>query len=240
MAAKNNYRTPLITILNPLKPSQLPSEEEIIAQGKALLEESTTWKAGKLCWDVVETAYRPKLPGDGAPFHCRISVHTPEEISFDLLWDKMSRNKPQNEMGFNREMQKVTLIKELSPTATIWSMFYKFQPPVSNRVFTELQVIHFSEAKPRTGIVVTIPIDITSPEDAELAKLEESGVKAKYACVERVMELPNGNTEWRCATSGTAGGSIPDWLVEPTLEKKVAQDVPLFFEWLRKTEGRSA
>jgi len=72
-------------------------------------------------------------------------------------------------------------------------------------------------------IVVTIPIDITSPEDADLAKLEESGVKAKYACVERVMELPNGNTEWRCATSGTAGGSIPDWLVEPTLEKKVAQ-----------------
>ena len=44
---------------------------------------------------------------------------------------------------------------------------------------------------------VSIPIDLSGPEDVELAKLEEKGVKGLYASVEQLTELEDGKTEWR-------------------------------------------
>lgn len=62
-----------------------------------------------------------------------------------------------------------------------------------------------------SSIIVSIPIDLTGDE---LAKLEEKGVKGRYVSVERIMELEDGNIEWRMATSSTPGGSIPSMFVE--------------------------
>lgn len=99
-------------------------------------------------------------------------------------------------------------------------------------------------------MVVSIPIDLSSPEDAELAKLEEKGVKGRYASIERIVELEDGSTEWRMATSSTPGGSIPTWLAESSMAGKISevrssfrcfychdvqrslQDVPHFMKWL--------
>jgi hypothetical protein len=58
--------------------------------------------------------------------------------------------------------------------------------------------------------------------DEELRQLEEKGTKGRYVSVERVMELENGDTEWRMATSSTPGGSIPSFIVESTMAKKIA------------------
>jgi hypothetical protein len=71
-------------------------------------------------------------------------------------------------------------------------------------------------------ILVSLPIDLTSNGDEDLLKLEEKGVKGRYVSVERIIELENGNTEWRMATSSTPGGSLPNFLVESTLAKKIA------------------
>jgi len=65
-------------------------------------------------------------------------------------------------------------------------------------------------------------LSIDLSDNAELQKLEEKGTKGRYVSVERVMELENGNTEWRMATSSTPGGSIPTFLVESTMAKKIA------------------
>ena len=47
-------------------------------------------------------------------------------------------------------------------------------------------------------IVVSLPIDLkTDPADAELAKLEEKGVKGRYVSVERLQETDDGKVEWR-------------------------------------------
>jgi hypothetical protein len=69
---------------------------------------------------------------------------------------------------------------------------------------------------------VSLSIDLTSKGDEELHLLEEKGTKGRYVSVERVMELENGNTEWRMATSSTPGGMIPSFMVESTLPKKIA------------------
>ena len=49
-------------------------------------------------------------------------------------------------------------------------------------------------------------------------KLEEKEVvKGRYACVECIKELPNGNIEWRMATSSSLGGRIPAFIIDNTM-----------------------
>ncbi|KAJ3935017.1 MAG: hypothetical protein NXY57DRAFT_581336 [Lentinula lateritia] len=226
--------------IKPLKPTDIPSEETIFTTADGLIESCTSWKQGKTYHKVVKTYSRGKGPEDGAPWHCRISVHKSEEATFDQMWAKLGKDKPTNEMQFIPDIHKVTKLKEISSTQSIWSLYYKFPPPVSPRVFTELQVTRLSEVKPRTGIIISIPIDLSSPEDAELAKMEEKGVKGRYVSIERITELEDGSTEWRMATSSSPGGSLPSWLVEGTMAGKISEDVPHFMKWLHslpKTEA---
>jgi len=224
----------LLTI-TPLKPSEIPSEEVIIEEGRKLLESTTSWKVGKTFFHSVQTSFRAKAPGDGAPWYCRISEHTPKEATFDQFWEKLAKDKAINEKEFIPEIKKVTKVKEISPNASIWTLYYTFIPPVSPRVFTELQVIHLSEITPRTGMIVSLAIDLSSKGDEDLLKFEEHGVKGRYVSVERIVELENGNTEWRMATSSTPGGSLPNFLVESTMAKKIASDVPHFLKWFQTT-----
>jgi Protein of unknown function (DUF3074) len=82
-------------------------------------------------------------------------------------------------------------------------------------------------------IIVSLAIDLSSKGDEDLLKLEEKGVKGRYVSVERIIELENGNIEWRMATSSTPGGSLPNFLVESTMAKKISavrQGVFAFFQ----------
>jgi hypothetical protein len=70
---------------------------------------------------------------------------------------------------------------------------------------------------------VSIPINLSSPEDEALAALEEKGVKARYASVERILELPGDKVEWRMATASSAGGLIPQFLTDFALPEAVSK-----------------
>lgn len=70
------------------------------------------------------------------------------------------------------------------------------------------------------SLFISIPVDLSS--DPELAKLEEKGVRGSYASVESLKELPNGNTEWRMATSSSPGGRIPALVVEKTMASTIS------------------
>lgn len=50
-------------------------------------------------------------------------------------------------------IKKVTQVKSISPSQSIWTLYYTFPPPVSPRVFTVLQTTHLDQAS-RTGSVV--------------------------------------------------------------------------------------
>ncbi|TFK63232.1 hypothetical protein BDN72DRAFT_847807 [Pluteus cervinus] len=225
--AEQGYRLTIV----PVKPSEIPSEELLLSLGKELLASSGSWKAGKTFHKKVKTYWSAKDTDQGAPWHSRVSEHTPEEATFDQLWDKLGKDKAINEKEFIPDIHKVTKVKDLSPNASIWTLHYKFPPPVSPRVFTVLQVTYLEDASPRSGYVISLPIDLS--EDAELAKLEEKGVRGRYVSVERLSELENGNIEWRMATSSTPGGSIPTFIVESTMAGKIAEDVPHFLKWLQ-------
>ena len=89
----------------------IPPESAIITEGRALIDSTASWKKGKTFYKNVVTYSGPKRPGDEAPWYCRVSVHTPEEATFDQLWDKLGRNKASN------EQQQVYYIQPL------WSAF---------------------------------------------------------------------------------------------------------------------
>lgn len=226
--------------VRPLTPAEIPSEQVILDLAKTLLESTPSWKQGKsFCKNTVHTYSRPK-PANGngeLAWYCRVSVHPPEQATFDQFWSKLGENKAENEMQYMHLIKKVQLIKEISPTMSIWTLYYTFGPVVSPRVFTVLQVKELSEETPRRGIVVSIPIDLSSPGDKDLARLEEKGVRARYCSVEQLLELPEeGKVEWRMATSSTPGGLIPQWLAESTMASTISEDVPKFFQFLRKAE----
>lgn len=218
---------PLLTI-TPLKYTDIPPEQTIIDRGRELVDSSISWKQGKT-YDKVTTYTRPKQPGDGAPWHCRASVHTSDEVTFDQLWDKLSRNKATNEQQFIPELRKVTKVKALSENAEIWTLYYKFSSAMSPRVFTVLQVTRLDNQSPRSGLIVSIPVDLSSQDD--LAKLEEKGIRGRYVRVERLLELENGSTEWRMATSSSPGGFIPGFIAQGALPSTIAKDVPRFVKW---------
>lgn len=76
------------------------------------------------------------------------------------------------------------------------------------------------------SLIVSIPVDLSRQDD--LSKLEEKGVRGRYASVERLLELENGSTEWRMTTSGSSGGLIPDLLTNNKMPSSIAK-VSYFF-----------
>lgn len=219
-----------MTIQKSLKPSELPSEDALLAAARELIASTYSWKRGKSFQkNKVHTFSRTKGPGDGAAWHGRVSEHTAEDATFDEFWSKIGHDHANNEVAFMKEVKKATLVKQVTSNMSIWSMYYEFTPPVSPRVFTVLQFAHLDETSPRTGFLIQVPVDIT--EDPELAKLEEKAVKGHYCSVEIIKELENGNVEWRMATSSSPGGSIPTFIVESSMASTISADVPHFLNW---------
>ncbi|KAG6327390.1 hypothetical protein ID866_11699, partial [Astraeus odoratus] len=195
---------PFKLTITPVKPEDVPSEDTLLALGRELLASTESWEKGKpLANGKVLPLYRRAGSGDPAPWHCRVSQHPKEDITFDEFWSKIGLNKPVNEKEFLASLKEVAEVKRISETQSIWTRYYTYPPPVAPRVFTILQTIYLDDNSPRNGIIVSIPIDVS--EDEELAKLEKQAVRGRYAAVERLLELDNGEVEWRMATSATPG-----------------------------------
>lgn len=224
---------PLLTI-TPLKYPDIPLEESIISEGRKLIDSMSSWNPGKTYHKKVRVYHKPKHPGDVAPWCGRISEHTSNEATFDQFWDKLGQNKPINEQQYIPDIRKVAKVKALSETAEIWTLYYKFPPPVSPRVFTVVQVTYLNIQAPRSGLIVSIPVDLSG--DSDLAKLEEKGVRGRYVSVECLTELEDGKTEWKMATSSTPGGSIPAFIAESTVPGAIASDVPHFLKWFHSLQ----
>ncbi|KAH9901552.1 hypothetical protein C8Q73DRAFT_249431 [Cubamyces lactineus] len=223
--------------ITPVKISEIPPEEDIIKAGKQILESTMSWKQGKAYQhNKVKTFSRSKGPRDGAGWYCRVSEHTKEDATFEEFWSKLGENKAENEMQFIPEIKTVTLIERISPTQTVWSLEYHFPPPISPRIFTVLHTAVLSTESPRTGIIVSIPVDVS--DNAEYAKKEAKGAKGRYVAVERIRELEDGKVEWRMATSSTPGGSIPQFIAESSMASTISRDVTHFLEWLHKNRGK--
>ncbi|KAH7103978.1 hypothetical protein BKA62DRAFT_695196 [Auriculariales sp. MPI-PUGE-AT-0066] len=247
-------RTPLLSI-TPLTLNSIPTAEELLGAAKPLLDEVAGWKKGKLIGSV-QTQYRAKQKGDGAPWHSRLSTHTKEELSFEAFWKGLGP-RGQHEPQYVHEIKAATCLRQLEdPRMSIWSMLYVFPAPFQPRIFTALIAVFPPKlaspghaTAPSAGaesyddefILVQVPIDVSS--DAELAKANthpemnivkhDNIVHGRYAATERVRKTQDGKTEWLMATSSNAGGNIPQFVQDMSIPSSIASDVPRFMAWAK-------
>ena len=63
-------------------------------------------------------------------------------------------NEETCEYRYIEAVKKATLVKKISATQEIWTMYYEFSSfGISPRVFTVLQVTHYDSSDPKTGCV---------------------------------------------------------------------------------------
>lgn len=79
---------------------EIPSEEAIVQAAHDIIDSITSWKAGKSFHKVVRTYSKPKGPGDGAPWHARLSEHGAEDATFDEFWSKLGDDHASNEKEY--------------------------------------------------------------------------------------------------------------------------------------------
>lgn len=99
--------------------TEIPPEESIIAAGRELIESTDSWKAGKTYFTKVKTLHSSAGPSLVGAWHCRLSEHPPNEVTFEQLWDKMANNKAVNEREYvNSGPHGLVLITTLTPSAS--------------------------------------------------------------------------------------------------------------------------
>ena len=84
----------------PIKPSEIPSEEDILALAEEILAASDNWKQGKTIKSIKISTYFPGSKGGnvGMKWACRVSEHTREEGTFDEFWSGLGIHKAENEI----------------------------------------------------------------------------------------------------------------------------------------------
>jgi hypothetical protein len=75
-------------------------------------------------------------------------------------------------------------------------------------------------------IVITLPIDLSSESDKNLAELEERGIRGRYVSVEHIHEVDGDRIEWRRVACTDPGGWIPKFWAK---RKVLSSIVQVFF-----------
>jgi hypothetical protein len=78
--------------------TELPTDEAVITAAKELLATTTSWKRGKIYGKhAVQTSWRGADGPNEFSWHCRVSEHSREEATFDVMWDKLGPKGPDLE-----------------------------------------------------------------------------------------------------------------------------------------------
>jgi len=210
----------------------IPSFENCLAAARQIIADSATWTPGKTFNDGAVRTYSKKI-SSGPNWYMRLSRHGPEDGTFSDFWSVLGSHHSENEALYIPEITKATMLQTIEPgVMEVWSLHYGLTAPFSPRTFTVLIITHLEAVSPRQGWVISIPFDTRS--DEALMSLEEKGVRGRYAAVERIRELEDGQVEWRVATTTTVGGYVPDWFTGRAVPAAIAEDVLQFVEWLRR------
>lgn len=77
--------------------------------------------------------------------------------------------------------------------------------------------------------MITLPIDLGSKSNENLAELEEKGVRGRFVSVEHLQEVNGDIIEWRRVISIDSGGSISRCWARRHTEKRIIDVSKLSF-----------
>ncbi|PPQ66693.1 hypothetical protein CVT26_009553 [Gymnopilus dilepis] len=246
MDGRPTFKIPANCSLTPLKISSepdllmllgdIPPENELLSDAQTVLDASLDWtlrKAypnGKAYFHLEFDSGKKKTH----TWHCVVTELHRDEVSFGQLWAKLGRNKAYNQRRYVAGIDKVTRVKYISESQSIWTTLFIHPPPMSPRVYTS----HHSRATNlpiRKRIVVTLPIDLSSKTAGELSELEEKGIKGRYVSIEHIREIDGDLLEWRQIVGVDARGLIPKFWVHRKMGKNLLQEFSACVEWLKNS-----
>ena len=107
-------------------------------------------------------------------------------------------------------------------------LHYHFQFPLKKRVFYEMIYICKNEAQ-GSAYIISLPVDpICFPEKGAIGN-----VVGRYTSIEKIRFDENENKlTWIMCTCSSAGGLIPQWLTNFSLNHAIAKDVPSILSWI--------
>lgn len=78
--------------------ADIPPEDQILQAGRELIEKSREWPMTKTYAKGMVKGYKhPKGDDDEQFWFCRVSEHTPAEVTFEELWHGLAINKGDHE-----------------------------------------------------------------------------------------------------------------------------------------------
>ncbi|KAF8966064.1 hypothetical protein BDZ97DRAFT_716377 [Flammula alnicola] len=244
MAAQARFEIPESFSLHAITPSHIPPENVLISDAQAILEVSASWQAGKVHQNIKTFIHR-ESEGDqksSNAWHCTVTEIQKDEISFSKLWSKLGKNKVRHQKSYVAGLAKVARVKYISESQSIWTMLATYPPPLSPRVFAVYQASWlFEHSHKRRGIVVTLPVDLSSKDTQDLTEVEEKGVRGRFVSVEHIHELDGDIIEWRRLARVDPGGLIPKFWVQRQVPNRMIEASLVNFLWLKglKREDKS-
>ncbi|GLB42738.1 hypothetical protein LshimejAT787_1201870 [Lyophyllum shimeji] len=83
--------------LDPVSLSKLPSMEFLLDAGRSVLEASLLWKKGRSSPNAEVFHHRRDNTRKSETWLCRVSQFRTEDVRFEALWERLGRNKLENE-----------------------------------------------------------------------------------------------------------------------------------------------
>ncbi|KAF4622198.1 hypothetical protein D9613_009365 [Agrocybe pediades] len=220
----------------------IPQDAVLIKDAQTTLDASLSWRAAKP-QDGCQTFFHEEHDErrkTTRTWHCIVRNIHKDEVSFTRLWERMGKDKVENQKSYVATISRVTRISSLAEGQAIWTLLFTYPPPMSPRVFTIFQASWLLQhSHKRRGIVVTLPVDLS--KDKHLAELEEKGVKGLWASVEHLQELEGDVIEWRRIACLDAQGFVPKFWAERKLDHRMIKETMSCITWLKaqKEEERS-
>ncbi|KIM44102.1 hypothetical protein M413DRAFT_68133 [Hebeloma cylindrosporum] len=216
------------------KKTDIPTEDSLMGDAHTLIEASKSWPvvAGKghplvttsmQKYGISSNKNKPTTTATTQVWNCVVSTLQSDELSFSRVWARLGKNKAWNQQFYVPGITRVARVKYISESQSIWTILFIYPPPLSPRVYTIYQASWLLEySHRRQGIVITLPIDLSSKSDKDLAEVEEKGVRGRFLSVEHIHEIDGDKVEWRRLVCVDPGGMIPKcWTKRNVLSRMV-------------------
>ncbi|KAK9351913.1 hypothetical protein V1505DRAFT_393146 [Lipomyces doorenjongii] len=197
----------------------IPPPAAVSLARSLITEVANTWKKGSAYPHGVQV-YSRKLLGE--KWIARISTHNEP---WDWFKAGICENHTENEAEYIDTLDSFT---EIDAGESGWRGVhtrYKLSFPLSIREIPEWVLAIQPDSDFKEFFVISVPADVS---------VSKNSVKARYASIEYVHELPDGKVEWTMAFTSDGGGFIPRVIQDLALPSTTAHDVPNFLTWAKK------
>ncbi|KAK9456855.1 hypothetical protein V1511DRAFT_515505 [Dipodascopsis uninucleata] len=199
----------------------LPSSDDIIQSARIIVDNVTnSWTRSRYFSENKVTTYKTLLNGE--TWFARVSEHSE---SYDMFRKGIFENHSINELSYIPLLKDIRFV-DGAPSG--WQGIvatYSMPGPLKEREFPEWLYAVEPDPNIHEFFIISIPAQL---------EVSKSAVRARYVAIEQIKEMPNGKFQWIAAQVSDAGGILPRWIQDLSIERVIATDVGHYLTWAEK------